>query len=76
MRAAEAGIDRLLTVGKLSAAAGESFRGEHRHFDARNRLVDFLMGHLNAEDSLLVKGSRSARLDELVDELRQSEAPC
>ncbi len=76
VRAAEAGIDRLLTVGTLSAAAGEAFHGEHRHFDARNRLLDFLLDNLNAEDSLLVKGSRSARLDELVDELRQTEAPC
>jgi UDP-N-acetylmuramyl pentapeptide synthase len=31
---------------------------------------------LDEQDSVLVKGSRSARLDELVAALRQAEAAC
>lgn len=71
-----AGIDRLLTVGRLSAAAGEAFTGEHRHFADRAVLADVLSDELGDDDSLLVKGSRSARLDELVDSLRETGVAC
>jgi UDP-N-acetylmuramoyl-tripeptide--D-alanyl-D-alanine ligase len=75
-QASAAGIDRLFTVGRLSAAAGEAFAGPHRHFADRAVLADTLSAELGAEDSLLVKGSRSARLDELVDALREREIAC
>jgi UDP-N-acetylmuramoyl-tripeptide--D-alanyl-D-alanine ligase len=73
---AQAGVDRLLTVGQLSAAAGQAFTGEHEHFDSRDVLADRLAATLHEQDSVLVKGSRSARLDELVAVLRQAEAAC
>jgi len=73
---AEAGVDRLLTVGRLSAAAGQAFGGEYEHFDSREGLADRLGATLDSQDSVLVKGSRSARLDELVAVLRQPEAAC
>lgn len=76
VQVAEAGIERLFTVGRLSAAAGEKFAGEHRHFAERVRLAEVLAGELSAEDSLLIKGSRAARLDELVDALREAEGIC
>ena len=71
-----AGIDRLLTVGRLSAVAGEAFLGEHRHFVDRAVLADALSAELGDEDSVLVKGSRSARLDELVGSLRERDTAC
>ena len=74
--AAAFGIDRLLTVGRLSFNAGEAFRGEHRHYDDRRALVEALVDSLSAEDSVLVKGSRSAHMDEVVAMLRQAEAAC
>jgi UDP-N-acetylmuramoyl-tripeptide--D-alanyl-D-alanine ligase len=74
--AAEAGIERLLTVGTLSAAAGESFAGEHLHFEEQARLRDLLLSSLDENDSVLIKGSRSAQLDRLVDALGAEREAC
>jgi len=75
-RATETGIERLLTTGPLSAWAGSAFDGEHRHFADRAALLDWLGDELSADDSVLVKGSRSARMDEVVERLRDMEAKC
>ena len=75
-RASAFGIDRLLTVGPLSRNADAAFRGEHRHFDDRAALVEALLDGLSADDSILIKGSRAARMDEVVSYLRQREAAC
>ncbi len=75
-RAAEQGIERLLSVGELSAHAGRAFAAEHRHFASRDQLVDFLHGALSAEDSVLIKGSRAAGMDDVVRRLRDTEVAC
>ncbi len=74
--ATQQGIERLLTVGPFSARAGLAFGGEHRHFEGRGALADWLSGELTADDSVLVKGSRSARMDEVVELLRDRDARC
>ena len=74
--ASEAGIYRLFTVGALSGHAGELFTGEHRHFAERESLIETLTADLSPDDSLLIKGSRSARMDRVVDALRATEAAC
>jgi len=74
--ARDAGIDRLMTVGELSAAAGEAFDGEHQHFAERRALIDALGAAIGADDSILVKGSRTARMDEVVEALRAVEVAC
>jgi UDP-N-acetylmuramoyl-tripeptide--D-alanyl-D-alanine ligase len=74
--AGEIGIERLLTVGSLSGAAGEAFAGEHRHFDDQSGLRDLLGSTLTQEDSVLIKGSRSAQLDRLVAALRVGQDAC
>lgn len=73
---AEAGIERLLTIGTLSAAAGQSFTGEHRHYEERAALAEQLGGELSEQDSVLIKGSRSAHMDELVAALSETEPVC
>jgi UDP-N-acetylmuramoyl-tripeptide--D-alanyl-D-alanine ligase len=75
-QAAVFGIDRLFTTGALSGHAGAAFGGPHRHFDGRAALVDALLSGLSTEDSVLVKGSRSARMDEVVKALRAEGAAC
>ena len=75
-RLAAHGVDRLLTVGELSAAAAEHFAGEHKHYAARGDLAAALASNLSAEDSVLIKGSRAARLDEVVEALREKEVAC
>ncbi len=74
--ATQSGIDRLLTAGTLSAKAAQAFAGESKHFDDRRELADFLAHDLSAEDSVLVKGSRSARMDEVVGLLKAEGAAC
>ena len=75
-RAAALGIDRLFTVGELSGHAAQGFSGESRHFSDREALSEMLLHDLSAEDSVLVKGSRSARMDEVVNRLHRAEVAC
>jgi len=75
-RATSFGIERLMTVGDLSAHAGSTFSGEHRHFADHQALADALMAGASADDSILVKGSRSARMEQVVSALQAQEAIC
>ncbi|MGB5454205.1 MAG: UDP-N-acetylmuramoyl-tripeptide--D-alanyl-D-alanine ligase [Sedimenticolaceae bacterium] len=75
-RAANFGIDRLLTTGSLSRHAGISFSGEHRHYADHAALADALMADLSAEDSVLVKGSRSAHMEQVIQRLVAREVAC
>ena len=76
VRAAEFGVDGLLTVGNMSAAAGRAFGVGHRHFATRDELAAYLGARLSGDDTVLVKGSRSARMDEVVRQLRAAEVSC
>ena len=75
-QAAGFGIERLLTIGQFSGCAGRSFSGEHRHYADQGALADELMEDLSQEDSVLIKGSRSARMEAVVERLREGEAAC
>jgi UDP-N-acetylmuramoyl-tripeptide--D-alanyl-D-alanine ligase len=67
--AARAGIDALYTVGKLSANASSVFPRERGHFETQDALIAALRPQLGADLTLLVKGSRSARMENVVDGL-------
>jgi len=65
-RAARAlGIDRLYTLGPASRHAAEGF-GRVRHFDSIEALVEALREDLAPGVSVLVKGSRSSRMERVV----------
>ncbi|MGA0586799.1 UDP-N-acetylmuramoyl-tripeptide--D-alanyl-D-alanine ligase [Dyella sp. KRB-257] len=64
------GIDRLLAVGPLSAAAVEAFGEGAAHFDGKEALVAALQPLLHDGVTCLVKGSRSAGMDQVVSALR------
>ncbi len=61
-----AGIDRLLTLGPLSAAAAAAFGPGAGAFDDRAALLDALAPSLQAGVTVLVKGSRSAGMEQVV----------
>ncbi|GAB4359994.1 MAG: UDP-N-acetylmuramoyl-tripeptide--D-alanyl-D-alanine ligase [Immundisolibacter sp.] len=61
-----AGIDSLLTLGPLSAAAAAAFGRGARAFDDRAALLDALVPSLQAGVTVLVKGSRSAGMERVV----------
>ncbi len=59
------GIDRVYTLGPLARYAAEGF-GKGRAFDQLDALVDALRDELDSGVSLLVKGSRSSRMERVV----------
>ncbi|OOZ41881.1 UDP-N-acetylmuramoyl-tripeptide--D-alanyl-D-alanine ligase [Solemya pervernicosa gill symbiont] len=67
------GIDRLYAVGELSAAAVEAFGAEAFHFESKEALIEALRDQLAADVTLLVKGSRSARMEQVVEGLSIDE---
>ena len=71
--ARRSGIDRLFALGDLSRNTVEGF-GEHaRWFGSIDALVDELSGCLSNSVNVLVKGSRSMRMERVVDALREVE---
>ena len=73
-RASAAGIDRLFTVGPLSAAASRAFGTGAQHFDDQDGLVAALRAGLCSRPLCLVKGSRSSAMDRVVAALRDAPA--
>ena len=66
--ALSAGIDQLYTLGNLSAKASEAFKGQH--FTDLESLKAPLFNEIERRDlTLLVKGSRSSKMDLVVDML-------
>ncbi len=68
------GADRLYAVGPLSRHAAERFGAQARHFAQQDELIAALRQDLHAGATLLVKGSRSARMEHVVEALAAREA--
>lgn len=65
-RAREAGIDELFAIGPLSQQAVTAFGTGGSHFEQQQALIDALLGRLQGEETLLIKGSRAAAMDRIV----------
>jgi len=72
-QAKAAGIDRLLTVGASSEAATRSFGAGAQHFEAQPALIDALRALVAGGDVVLFKGSRSARMEQVLAALAAEE---
>lgn len=72
-RARAAGIERLFACGEMSGAAVRSFGAGGRHFTDQQALIDALSESLDSGDSILIKGSRSARMDRVVLALSEQQ---
>jgi UDP-N-acetylmuramoyl-tripeptide--D-alanyl-D-alanine ligase len=68
------GVDRLFAYGDLTSSAVEGFGENARWYASLDALVDELSEALTADVSVLVKGSRSMRMERVVDALREPEA--
>ncbi|MBK1693676.1 UDP-N-acetylmuramoylalanyl-D-glutamate--2,6-diaminopimelate ligase [Chromatium weissei] len=64
-----AGIEQLVTVGTLSAHASAAFGTGGVHFVDQQQLVAWLLPQLGAANRVVVKGSRSARMERIVNAL-------
>lgn len=72
-KARDCGIERLYAVGPLCRAAADAFGEGVRYFEAVETLIDALKGELNADVTVLIKASRSAKLERVVQALRAHE---
>lgn len=68
--ARERGLDRLYTFGPLSQAAAKAFGSTARTADTIEALASCVLADLAPDVVVLVKASRSTRLERLVDALR------
>lgn len=70
--ARQKGLDRLFTVGELSRSATHSFGGGAQHFRTIDSLTEALEHWLEQQQTplLVVKGSRSARMERVVEAIR------
>ena len=69
-RAARArGIERLFALGEGAAPAVPAFGPGGHHFDSMDALLETLQMDLNENDTVLVKGSRSAGMERVVQAL-------
>lgn len=62
-----AGIDYLFTFGQMSAATTEAFGQNAQHFTERESLLNALQPHLTQDVTVLIKGSRSMRMEKIVE---------
>ena len=65
-KAKASGIDRLFGFGTLTRASVEAFGSKGQWFDDQEALVDALLAEKPKQVSLLIKGSRSMRMDRVV----------
>jgi len=73
--ARQAGIDQLLTYGALSRNAAEAFGAEGMSFLKQELLIEQLLGMLDSNTVVLVKGSRMMRMDKVATSLSQGDDP-
>jgi UDP-N-acetylmuramoyl-tripeptide--D-alanyl-D-alanine ligase len=60
------GIDYLFTLGDLSAEATRTFGDKAQHFTDRAKLLEALQPYLENNNTILVKGSRSMHMENIV----------
>lgn len=65
----KAGIDYLFTYGELSVAASKAFGEGAYHFNEQKKLIDALKPFLRNQITILVKGSRSMRMEHIISGL-------
>jgi UDP-N-acetylmuramoyl-tripeptide--D-alanyl-D-alanine ligase len=68
--AKQAGVDQLYTVGEFSEQATHSFGAGAIHWPDQQSLIDALKQQLQVNTTVLVKGSRSAAMELVVEQLK------
>ena len=69
--ASQQNIDQFYCVGTDIRAAAKAFGGDARVFESKADLVKAISEHLSQTDTVLVKGSRSAALEDVVRSLEK-----
>ena len=71
--ARSAGLDGLFTIGELSINAMESFGDGAAHFESYEALNKALLDRLNKQTTVLIKGSRSMKMERIVNVLTEEQ---
>lgn len=69
-RYAQGKVDAMFAVGPLMKHAAEQYLGVSGHFLDQNSLIEALLTHVSGPATLLIKGSRSAAMENIVTALR------
>jgi UDP-N-acetylmuramoyl-tripeptide--D-alanyl-D-alanine ligase len=69
-KARELGIQHIFAVGEKSKLALEAFGTGANHYETKEALVEALLPRLHPQMTILIKGSRSNRLETVVDALK------
>ena len=64
------GIDKFLSIGKHSKYASDIFGLDGQHFNDSSSLKSYLNTNIDSYTCILIKGSRSAKLEEYVNFLK------
>jgi len=71
--AKENGVDSLYSLGNLAAKAAKEFGGNGFCYDKHEDMIDALRDELSQDVTLLVKGSRSMHMENVVNALTMAE---
>jgi UDP-N-acetylmuramoyl-tripeptide--D-alanyl-D-alanine ligase len=64
------GVDRIMLIGdEVRETFAELDDEQARLFESKNSLIDYAKKHLSEGDVILVKGSRAAKMEEIVEAL-------
>jgi len=63
------GLDKLLTCGTHSRVATHAFGAQGQHFETQEALLHALLPLLDERTTVLVKGSRSSAMENIVNQL-------
>lgn len=69
----EYGVDKLLTIGDEAKFAYNNFSGEKLHFTSNQDIVEYCIRELPEQATLLIKGSNSMNLNQVVQKLMRVE---
>jgi UDP-N-acetylmuramoyl-tripeptide--D-alanyl-D-alanine ligase len=71
--AKQVGVDSLFSYGKLAEQAAKEFGDNGYSYDKHEDMINALRDELNQDVTLLVKGSRSMRMENIVNALTMNE---
>jgi len=69
IKARKSGVSKLLTIGEASQHAVDAFGENAMKFSTKDELISFLKKHQSQELTVLVKGSRFMKMEQIVESL-------